>query len=333
MLALKNSYIYNYLISLNKQPFKSMSEATQSELFASWWFYDAEIYPGLKKEGIFPDYFPLPARVLMRNAVLSGMDCLDIGSMEGIIPILMKKQNAREVVATDFDYFCYNKMSFLKRLHNVDFKFKRIGLLYDLINKFPEKKANGYDFINLSGVLYHVFSPMQVIAGIRPLLKKNGLIVITTNVINRNDYSMEFNNSGKLQEERNTFWYLSINYFDYMLKYFQLKPVDYFYYQHSNNDKIRYTKDYEAGYLGVVARAVDDRGMQFNDEWLYHSINNSWEYKQCYQDIIDNQPYSKITYKNEQENMSLSKSINCRTILPTSPSENDTHFLKINDLV
>src|SRR5207237_67553 len=84
----------------------------------------------------------------------------------------------------------------------------------------------GFDLINLSGVLYHVFSPLHVLAGLRPALKKGGLMIVSTNVINRDDYSMEFNNSGKLQKEANTFWYLSIRMFDYMLRYFQLVPID-----------------------------------------------------------------------------------------------------------
>ena len=87
------------------------------------------------------------------------------------------------------------------KIHKVDYGFKRIGLLYDLAKKLHNPSQRGFDLINLSGVLYHVFSPFHVLAGLRPFLKKNGLMIITTNVINRDDWSMEFNNSGNLQSE------------------------------------------------------------------------------------------------------------------------------------
>jgi SAM-dependent methyltransferase len=71
-------------------------------------------------------------------------------------------------------------MAAVKHYYDVDFAFKELGLMYHLYNKFP---SQGFDLINVSGLLYHVFSPLMVLSGIRPLLKKNGLIIVSTNVI------------------------------------------------------------------------------------------------------------------------------------------------------
>lgn len=69
---------------------KSPEQAVASDLYKSWWFYDAEIFPGVIKDGIFPKAMPLPARMMLRKCELGNSECLDIGSMEGLIPILTR---------------------------------------------------------------------------------------------------------------------------------------------------------------------------------------------------------------------------------------------------
>ena len=190
-----------------------------SELFKQWWYYSFELAPGVMTSSSFPADFPLLPRMLLRNAELAGCDCLDIGSVEGLMPILMCRQGARDVFATNPHLYNYEKMQAVRKLFGVNFKFRQIGSLYDVSRKLGNKS---FDLINLSGVLYHVWSPMHVIAGLRPLLKKNGLMILSTNVVKRNDFSMEFNDRGKLQREATTYWYPSIPLYDYLLRYFEL---------------------------------------------------------------------------------------------------------------
>jgi 2-polyprenyl-3-methyl-5-hydroxy-6-metoxy-1,4-benzoquinol methylase len=328
-----NNLQFSYRWRANRRQLpRTAEEARASDLYKAWWFYDVEMFPGVVRDGIFPKDLPLPARMLMRNCNLQGADCLDIGSMEGLIPILMSKGGARGVLATDFSYHCYDKMLMLMKAHNVDFDFKKIGLLYDLSNKIPDRRYSGFDLINVSGVLYHVFSPFHVIAGLRPLLKKNGLMIVSTNIINRDDVSMEFNDRGKLQTEPNTFWYMSIQMMEYMLKYFQLKPIDYVYYRHSAADTVRFAKGYDAGYLGIICRATSDHGESFNDPWLTDSILQSWEYKLCDQEMIDSQPVSNITYKGETAGFDLLRSVNERPSVVSAAAVEDTHLLRLADM-
>jgi 2-polyprenyl-3-methyl-5-hydroxy-6-metoxy-1,4-benzoquinol methylase len=272
---------------------RSASALRNSELFNDWWYYSVELVPGLTTKGIYPDEFPLLPRILMRNCDLDGAACLDLGSMEGLIPTLMCKQRAAKVLATDATFHCYEKMQAVKHYYNVHFNFQQIGSMYDLSAKL--KRYGGFDFINLSGVLYHVFSPMHVLAGVRPLLKKNGLMIVSTNVINRPDYSAEFNDRGKLQTEANTFWYLSIPLFDYLLQFFRLAPIDMLYYPHSPHDPARYSKSFDAGYMAVVCRATDETSL--DDDWGRKSSKGSWEIAlTCDLDTLRQQPVSTIRY-------------------------------------
>jgi SAM-dependent methyltransferase len=254
---------------------KTPESARESELYNQWWYYSFELAPGVATQSSFPSDFPLLPRMLLRNCELSGCDCLDIGSVEGLIPILMCRQGAREVVATNPHLYNYEKMQAMRKLYGVDFRFRQIGSLYDLSRKLGHRR--GFDLINLSGVLYHVYSPMHVLAGLRPLLKKNGLMIVSTNVVKRSDFSMEFNDRGKLQREATTYWYPSIPLFDYLLRYFKLVPIDSLYHAYERNDSTRYTGDFESGYLAVVCRATEDPAFDADDTWVRESIDDSYE--------------------------------------------------------
>src|ERR1700730_15487702 len=108
-------------------------------------------------------------------------------------------------------------------------------------------------------MLYHVFSPLMVLAGVRSLLKRNGLMIVSTNVVADNTFTMQLNNAGRLQEETNTFWYLSVPTLDYLLRYLKLSPLDCLYISHRDiKSTVRYVTDAESGYLSVVCRAKDD---------------------------------------------------------------------------
>lgn len=319
-------------VKVRKFP-KSSEEMLRSKLYNRFWYYDIELMPNVITKGQYSDDIPLLPRMLLRNCDLKGADCLDIGSMEGLVPTLMCRQGADRVLATDFNYHCYRKMSAVMKYYDVEFSFKRLGFLYDLASKIASRRWRGFDLINLSGVLYHVFSPFHVLAGIRPLLKKDGLMIISTNVIDCDGFSMEFNNGGRLQSEINTFWYPTIPMFDYMLRYFQLAPIDCLYYRIPPKDSVRWVRDSNVGYVSVVCRAVDDKGAAFGDSWLSASVSASWEYLLCNQQMIDKQSRSKINYRNGNETIDLSERLSQIEPLEGAPSPRDTHLLRLADTI
>jgi hypothetical protein len=76
-------------------------ELRDSTLLNQWWYYSVELLPGAIAEGIYPASVPMLPRLLMRHCSLKGMECLDLGTMEGLIPVLMVRGGAKRVVALD----------------------------------------------------------------------------------------------------------------------------------------------------------------------------------------------------------------------------------------
>jgi 2-polyprenyl-3-methyl-5-hydroxy-6-metoxy-1,4-benzoquinol methylase len=241
-----------------------------------WWYYTVELAPNLVAQGTYPADFPYMPRMLMRQAHLQGTDCLDLGSMEGVIPVLMHRKGAKRIIAADAVPHCADKMAVLQQVYGATWDFRQIGLMYDLADKLA---ADGqFDFVNLSGVLYHVFSPLHTLASARPLMKKNGLFMLSTNVVNEQSDVMHFNTAGKLQTEPNTFWYPSIPLLEYFLRYFNFAPIDCLYSRHPSNSPL-HVAGKECGFISIVCRAVDPgTAVPANDHWAKRSMLGSWEY-------------------------------------------------------
>ena len=336
--ALQLYYYARFL--LHKFPVSS-SERNFPAIYDDWWYYNIELLPDQVTNGQYSKELPFLPRMLMRNCELSDMDCLDIGTMEGLMATLMCRQGARNVTATDAWFHCYKKICAVRHYYNADFSFRYIGNLYDLSKRISLFGKKSFDFINLSGVLYHAFSPMHVLAGVRPLLKKNGLMIISTNIIERSDHSMEFNNSGKLNPEINSFWYLSVPCFDYMLKYFRLEPIDFLYHPDRANDQLGSNNDINTGYLSVVCRATDSILAGSDDDWIAPSIQNSWENTAlCDEVMLSKQSSSLIRYRKPLErepNNSDDRSIDLQRAIKNqepiiSPAQStDSHILHLKD--
>jgi 2-polyprenyl-3-methyl-5-hydroxy-6-metoxy-1,4-benzoquinol methylase len=337
-----NTIVSRIRARLSRQSFPhSAEDVRKSDLFAGWWYYSVELLPGLITKGQYPDSFPMLPRILLRNCDLRGTTCLDVGSMEGLIPVVMCRQGAKTVLATDAIDHCREKMAALRHYYGVKFEFHQVGLMYDLTSKLRKSRRASFDVINLSGLLYHVFSPLMVLAGVRPLLKKNGLMIVSTNVVVDDSFTMQFNNAGRLQEEPNTFWYLSVGALDYLLRYLKLAPIDCLYIPHRDiKSSIRYVADVESGYLSVVCRAKDDPIPSREDNWMLKSAQHSWEYAGlidwdfCNRQTVTGVPYSCTIEKNllrdDIETVDLLRAVSRRAIHEADRSS-DAHVLRLAD--
>ena len=177
--------------------------------------------------------------------------------------------------------------------------------MYQVYEKLKRTRHKSFDLINVSGLLYHVFSPLMVLSAIRPLLKKNGLMIVSTNVVFDDTYSMHFNNAGRLQTEPNTFWYISMNLLDYILRYLKLAPIDCLYVHHSemtppkltDGSTVQMITDLPSGYISVVCRGTTDALATPDDSWMRTSMAHSWEYKELpHWEFYHQQPTSHIQY-------------------------------------
>ena len=110
-----NSILKHFRQCLVAQSFpETVEDLAQSDLFTGWWYYSVELMPGLITRGQYPDSFPMLPRILLRNCDLHGTTCLDLGSMEGLVPVLMYRQGAKAVLATDAIDHCREKMAALR---------------------------------------------------------------------------------------------------------------------------------------------------------------------------------------------------------------------------
>jgi 2-polyprenyl-3-methyl-5-hydroxy-6-metoxy-1,4-benzoquinol methylase len=327
----------------SRQSFPGAAEdLAKSDVFTGWWYYSVELMPGLITQGQYPDSFPMLPRILLRNCDLRGTTCLDVGSMEGLIPVVMCRQGAKTVLATDAIGHCREKMAALRHYYQATFKFQQIGLMYDLTNKLRKLGTPSFDVINLSGVLYHVFSPLMVLAGVRPLLKRNGLMIVSTNVVIDDAFTMQFNNAGRLQDEINTFWYMSVPTLDYLLRYLKLAPIDCLYIPHRDiKSSVRYVTNVESGYLSVVCRAEDDPLPSREDDWMRKSAQHSWEYSGLIDsDFRSRQAVTQVAYSATIENDLLRDDTGTIDLLKALPSRtiheaekpNDAHVLRLADV-
>jgi SAM-dependent methyltransferase len=259
-----------------------------------------------------------------------------MGTMEGLIPTLIARRGARSVLAVDAIPHCVEKLAAVRHYHRVEFDYQNVGLMYELDKKLP---GRSFDLINCSGLLYHVVSPFMVLAGVRPLLRRNGLIVVSTNVVDTDEYMMEFNGAGRLQRELNTFWYMSIPLLDYVLRYLALAPLDVVYVSHGPHEHLRTGRN--TGFLSVLCRAVDAPLSSADDTWMSPSVRESWESKA----LVDwersrRNQVSAIQYhgaaaqedlRSDTGSLDLTRAVRRAPPLHTPPNMSDTHRLALTD--
>jgi SAM-dependent methyltransferase len=138
------------------------------------------------------------------------------------VPTLLAKRGARDVLAVDYSHHCLGKMEAVRRYHGMRFEYRSVGLMYRLHEQLHPR---GFDLVNCSGILYHVFSPLTLLAAARPLVKRGGLMLAAVPVTLDPGYTMDFNAAGRIHSDANTFWYPSARLFDYLLRYMRLAEV------------------------------------------------------------------------------------------------------------
>lgn len=328
--------VYRKLRGAAQYP-RTTSALEASYLYQQWWYYNIELLPGVTTKGQYEEGFPMLPRCILKNCRPEGMECLDLGSMEGLMPTLLAKRGAARVLASDAVDHCVDKMLAVQHYYKVKFDYQKVGLMYDLASKI----SGSFDLVNCSGLLYHVVSPFLVLAGVRPLLKRNGIMVVSTNVVFSDEMSMDFNDKGRLQDETNTFWYLSIPLLDYILRYLRLVPIDCLYLPHENiSSHIRYLTNRKTGYMSVACRAADEPLPANDDGWMLKSAKESWEY----QGLVDwkraeANALSTIGYRVPGKNsvqtspnyVDLWRAVNERPPMKMTSVSADTHTLHLQD--
>jgi 2-polyprenyl-3-methyl-5-hydroxy-6-metoxy-1,4-benzoquinol methylase len=296
-------------------------ELAESPVMQDSWYYSVELLPGVVTPGRYPDS-PLLPRLLLRRCRVEGRSCLDLGTMEGLIPALLAKRGAREVLAVDHSNHSVGKIDAVKHYHGVDFEFRSVGLMYHVHERLAPR---GFDVVNCSGLLYHVFSPLSVLASARPLVKRGGIMIVSTNVTLESEPVMRFNVAGHMQREANTYWYPTARLLDYLLRYLRLQPIDCAFLPHARLGD-DYAFDTPSGYVSVACRAVDEID---GDPWML-SARSSWEYLGLSDwKLAASQDESDIAYEASDGGgpIDISEQIERAPPVAYPAAEDDSHFL------
>lgn len=256
----------------------ALSPDAVERLMSQYWYYAIELAPGKITDG---HRYPNVAltRDLLSRADIAGAKCLDIGTMEGLVPVLLKRRGAARVVATD-GYDFSEKLSAVKSVYGVDFTYlpntltSAIPSLLETIvmseaaqSEFLRgaRPQHGFDIVVCSGVLYHVYSPIHLIGHLRSALRVGGLLVLETAAIPLDAFVLQYNyaGTGYVLGPTDT-WLPSVPLIDHLLRFFKFLPLDACW-TNITEGMIRF---------GCVARAVEDRPTLPNEVLMAQSAAN-----------------------------------------------------------
>jgi SAM-dependent methyltransferase len=193
---------------------------SQAELDATPWYYSMEMEPGKLTPGQAFSNIGL-TRTLLQRADLNGQNCLDIGTMEGLVPILMRRRGARNVTAYDRPSALTSRIASVKKRFDVEFDFVSGFPLAELPVNLGRRT---FDVIVMSGVLYHLFSPLAGLAIARGLLRNGGLMIVETAAIIADEPAMYWNSASRFKGQ--SYFYPSVACLDYFARFLHMEVID-----------------------------------------------------------------------------------------------------------
>jgi 2-polyprenyl-3-methyl-5-hydroxy-6-metoxy-1,4-benzoquinol methylase len=203
---------------------ESAGEIEASEGFNQYWYYSVELAPGVYTPGQKHLNLGLTRELLSRCEV-ENRRCLDIGTMEAAVPVLLSRRKAKEVVAVDV-MSCEQKVQIVKHYTGARFHYHG-GITHARTVPLVHRRYGGnFDLVVLSGVLYHCFGPLHVLAMARSLVRSGGLMIVETFTAVDKEQAMFFNARGTLSHDPSTYFLISVPLLEYLLRYFKLTPID-----------------------------------------------------------------------------------------------------------
>jgi len=167
-------------------------------------------------------------RKLLAGCEVRDASCLDVGTMEGLVAVLLCRRPAAKVVATDrYDRDdLRRRIALVKKCLGVDFDYWPGLTLQALRKKAPTLIKEPFDLIVFSGVLYHMYDPLDGIALVRSMTRPGGIVIVEAAAVFSDKMSGYFNAAGYIIPDQHNYWNLSVTLLDYLLRYFRLKPID-----------------------------------------------------------------------------------------------------------
>lgn len=144
------------------------------------WFHAIDFGGGRVSRGRFvanrPQNYTLYGVMrLLERIDATGLDCPDIGTMDGLVAFILKRAGAKHVVATDMEA----RPTFLagRAALGLDIDYRapvRIDALASCVGR------RRFDLVVCAGVLYHLFEPLTALVLCREALALDGLLIVET---------------------------------------------------------------------------------------------------------------------------------------------------------
>jgi SAM-dependent methyltransferase len=141
---------------------------------------------------------------LLSHIDLTGLDCLDIGTADGLIAFNMALQGAARVVATDLPPNGRPSFNTARDLLSLDVELAPATTFENIIDKLGEHR---FDVVVCAGVMYHMLKPFDSILKARRLLKRNGLLLFQTRYHPEDTgATLDLNPASRRLDQLNVFW-------------------------------------------------------------------------------------------------------------------------------
>jgi len=263
------------------------SKILKQDIENNTWFHSIKFDETHTSAGRFPNNRPQNYTLYgiihyLENIELSNKECLDMGTMDGLIAFSLKKYGAKKVIATDMSY----RQNFQDGMEylNLDIDYKQPYNAEDISRIL---KNNKLDLIVCAGILYHVLEPMKLLSHCRNSLKNDGVLLLETQYMYYTDKPyISFSPSDKKHGSihANTFFRPTLSTLKGMLEISGFEVVSTI----SINSRIT-----------ILAKAIKPKNINSSIEMI-NKICKTYQNYENYRDFID---YNKLNKNDEYSNI------------------------------
>lgn len=260
------------------------------DILQEQWYYSIETEPGIFTKGHGHPNVSL-TRALLRGVQFDNTNCLDIGTQEGVLPVLMKRAGAKTVTAYD-RWQLQEKIDLVKKVYSMDFDYISGRQLTELPAALSDSKHSLFDVVLFSGVLYHLINPLGLLSVARSFCREGGLFLVETAALQDQGMALHFNAAGKLYGQHANYFIPTTNCLDYFLRMLRLKPIKALYLGSETDRTPR---------VAVLCRAVStpipfggEQDDWINSDKFSRDLKN--EYAIDWSDLANNLPQVPVTF-------------------------------------
>lgn len=185
------------------------------------WYYRLELAPGVHTPGPLRGNVAATRELLARTTV-AGARCLDVGTQEGLVPVLLSRRDAAEVLAYD-RVLRSDKLDLVRSALGAGFSTTGGYRLAELPGRLAAEDIDPFDVVVFSGVLHHMLDPLGGLASVRGTVREGGICIVESPVVLSDEVALHFNSKARFTPTG--FWFMTPASIDYLLRMLSLEPL------------------------------------------------------------------------------------------------------------